>query len=294
MDPATLIVLGGIAVLALARRRPRTSSALGAQGPRGGPGGGGSIPFPEPIPARDAFILDAVKNGAAEVRWAFVRSSVQGHTGEFRVLADALKIDGVRVNLTAVGQQHVADALVDGGAPCMLLTTKLADLLWSQRQVEIPPFEMSQTAHDLQIMSTVARMVEHSAKIDAALATLPQPPEGVVSTVGKHWILDDRLADPKHRGMACNYGWHNKKQGPMCATPAGVLPPGGAPCHVVQDPGFMHNIGHSDYSQTCTLVSRACTIDGHPADLAQVLSDPVLSFLASHTGRMKVLRQPGS
>ena len=294
MDPATLVVLGGIAVLALSRRpgrAGRTSSLMGAQPPRGG----SDATFPENPAARDAFILDAVKNGGAEVRWAFVRTTDKGHTGEFRVLADALKVDGVRVNLTAIGQQHVADALVDGGAPSMLLTTKLADLLWSQRQVELPPFEMTQTQHDLQIMSTVARMKEHSAKIDAALAVLPQAPEGVVSTVGKHWIINDQLADPKHHGMGCNYGWHNKKQGPMCATPAGVLPPGGPPCHVVQDPGFWHAANsHLDYSQTCTLVSRACTIDGRPADLMQVLSDPVLAFLASHTGRMKVLRQPGS
>jgi len=238
--------------------------------------------FPESPTARDAYSRDAVKRGEADIRWAIVRSEYQGHVGEFRVFADALKIQGVRVNLTPAGQQRVADAL-----GCMLLTPKLADLIWASRQVTLPPFGMSQTAHDLEIMGTVQRMIDHSRKIDAALVSLGEPPEGIVSTVGKHWVIDDALLF--HPGMAENYGWHNQqKLGPACATAAG-----GPGCHVIQDPGWRHNLGHLDYSQTCVLVDQQCTVDSAPNQLPAVLQHPMLSFLASHKGPMKVLRQPG-
>jgi hypothetical protein len=258
------------------------ASRTGVPAPRGGT----APSFPESVPARDAYVLDAVKKNSSDVfiRWGVVRSSIQGHEAEFRVFADAMKVQGVRVTLTAAGQQHVADAL-----GCSLLTLKLADLIWAQRQATLAPITMSSTQHDLEVMGTVARMVEYSRKVDAAIAALPSAPDGIVSTVGKHWVIDDALDLPAHKGMAENYGWHNTSFGPACATPAG-----GAGCHVIQDPGWRHDLGHTDYSQNCVLVSRQCRVDGQITDLFKVLQDPVLAFLANHTGKMHVLRQPGA
>lgn len=298
MNPAALALLAALGVAAALKARSsgpqRAVSRAGAVAtPRGGvPALRGPVPaFPESIPARDAFILDAVKRGKAQFRWAPVRSTYKEHTAEFRVFADAMKIDGVRVTLTAAGQQRVADEL-----GCMLLTLQLADLIWSQRQVELKPVELSGTQHDLDVMSTVQRMALHSQLIDDMIAALPQPPEGIVCTVGKHWVINDALAKQTalQKHLAMNYGWQNRSAGPKCATPAGVLPPGGPPCRVVQDPGTWHNIGHTDYSQTCVLVSATCTVDGQSMPLAKVLQDPVLAFLANATGRMTVLRQPGA
>jgi hypothetical protein len=237
--------------------------------------------FPEAIPARDAFILAQVQAGNFDARWGELATVASGHTAVFTVLADALKVNQVRVNLTAIGQQHVADAM---GA--MLLTPRLADLIWYQRQVSLPPFTMSATQHDLMVMATVERMKLHSQKIDDALAALPTPPTGLICTVGKHWVIDDALL--QHPGKAENYGWQNTSNGPACVTHGTQV------CHVIQDPGWAHAPSHTDYSQTCVLVSRQCVVDGHPADLMDVLQDPVLSRLASHTGAMRVLRQPGS
>ena len=286
MDPLTLLLVAGLgflAALAASRRRSRPAPSPATLRTEGMNPVLQSTSLPERPPARDAAILDAVKQQGAEIRWAFVRSTYQGHEGEFRVFADAMKIQGVRVTLTAAGQQRVADAL-----GCMLLTLKLADLIWAQRQVTLAPMPMSATQHDLIVMGTVARMIEYSQKIDTAIAALPSPPEGIVSTVGKHWVIDDALALPAHKGMAENYGWHNTRSGPPCATPAG-----GAGCRVLQDPGWRHDLGHTDYSQNCVLVSRECRIDGASMDLAAVLRDPVLAFLANHKGAMRVLRQPG-
>lgn len=289
MDPTSLLILAGLGLLAARAsrrdRRPVVGGPVAARAVQLPPrGGSADVSFPESPLARDAFILDAVNRGHADVRWAFVRSSYEGHDGEFRVFADALKVQGVRVNLTPGGQQRVADAL-----GCLLLTLKLADLLWAQRQATVPPFPMSQTQHDIEIMGTVRRMVEHSQKIDAAIAALPSPPEGIVSSVGKHWVIDDALLLPAHKGKAENYGWHNAGSGPGCATPSG-----GPSCHVIQDPGWRHDLGHTDYSQTCVLVSRACRVDSMNRDLTDILRDPVLAFLADHKGQMRALRQPGA
>jgi hypothetical protein len=296
---ALLLVVGAgaLAVRAAAKKHSHTGASrifarLGQQPARADDGTQGPVPdFPEAPSARDAFILDAVRKGQAEIRWAPVRSSFKEHQAEFRVFADAMKIGGIRVNLTAIGQQHVADQL-----GCMLLTLMMADLLWSQRQVELRPVELSKTQHDIQVMSTVERMVLHSRTIDEMIRALPQPPEGIVSTVGKHWIINDVLAQPKKLAAkaAMNYGWNNRAAGNVCATPAGVLPPGGPPCRVVQDPGTFHNFSHLDYSQTCTLMDGTCTVDGQTMSVAKLLQDPVLSHLASSTGPMKVLRQPGA
>jgi hypothetical protein len=286
VSPAEIgLLLVGLGVMTKAIKQARRSTAAP---PLPSPPAAGAVhvlsaplTFPESIPERDAFILQAVGRGEAEVRYAPLRNRVGVHEAEFRVFADALKVAGVRVNLTAAGQQRVADAL-----GCMLLTVKLADLIWAQRQAELPPHPMSQTPHDIARMSTVERMVAHSEWIDGALAHLPTPAEGIVCTVGKHWVIDDDLA--KRPGMAMNYGWHNKTAGPACATSAA-----GSGCHVIQDPGTAHNTRHTDYSQTCVLVSRACSVDGAPMDLAALLQDRTLAPLASRSGPMRVLRQPG-
>jgi len=284
MDPVAILLLAGLGLLAA--RALRAEEPHGMHTLRAGSTAlmrAQDAPFPEMAAARDAYILDAVQRGDANVSWGVVRSSYAGHEGEFRVFADALKVHGVRVTLTAAGQQRVADAM-----GCMLLTLKLSDLIWAQRQATLPPLTMSATQADLMVMSTVARMVEYSRKIDAAIAALATPPEGIVSTVGKHWVIDDALLLAVHKGKAANYGWHNSKMGPPCATSAG-----GSGCHVLQGPGYAHNLMHTDYSQNCVLVSRDCSVDGAPSDLMKVLQDPVLSFLASHKGPMHVLRQPG-
>ena len=237
--------------------------------------------FPESVPDRDAYILAQVQAGNYTAVSAPITSEIPGHTASFNVMADALKVNGVRVNLSAAGQQRVADAL-----NCLLLTPKLADLIWYQRVVTLPPFPRSATQHDLQVMGTVERMIWHSQKIDSALAALGGAGAGgLICTVGKHWVIDDALL--AHPNKAENYGWHNTQTGPGCVTRESTT------CRVIQDPGWAHNALHADYSQTCVLVSRQCTVDGQPMDLETLLQDPTLAPLASSTGAMKVLRQPG-
>lgn len=233
---------------------------------------------PQAGPARDKWILDAVLAGESEAPLAEIEVSANGHTGRFTVLADGLMLGGVRINVSAYLQQQIADAL---GA--MLLTPRLADLVWQARSVDLPPMPR-------QITSSTAAMIEQSDKISAAI---PPGSQGIKNTIGKHWCLvksifsDSAMAAHK----AANYGWHfqgSNFQG-IKGEPTVSLPG----VRVIQGVGTVHDYSHTDYSQICQLVMRACIIDGQESDLANVLQDPELAPLVSHEGPLPGWRQPG-
>jgi hypothetical protein len=251
-----------------------------------------SLELPEkPGLEREHAIRDLVCDGQAEYTWETITSTHGDHTAEFMVFGDALKIQGVRVGMSAETEQIVADML-----GCSLLTAKLADLIWLQRQVTLKPFPHGNpvTMHD------TAAMLKHSAKIDAALEALGNP-GGIISTTGKHWIIDNSIADGRlieRFPVACNYGWPFEGpsfegiQGEVLATQAKGAD--GKLLRLIQGRGTRHNNQHADYSQICVLVSLDCIVDGQPMKLADLLVDPELAPLACHAGVLKCVRQPGA
>ena len=123
-----------------------------------------SLP-PNAGPERDAAILQRITDGTFDpIQWATINSSIKDHTGEFQVFTDALKIDGVRINVSAELEQKIADIL-----ECSLLTPKLADMIWEQRQVTLTPSPQP-------IASSTQAMIDHSGRIDAQLEALGNPP----------------------------------------------------------------------------------------------------------------------
>jgi len=240
---------------------------------------------PGPGPERDAFILDRVVSGAIDpISFATITAKTPDgkHVGTFEIMADALRLDGVRVNVSARLAQQIADVL---GAS--LLTAKLADLLYLQRGVTLLPSPQPISA------STLA-MVEHSARIDAEIraaltAGTKLLPTDARQTVGKHWILDNDTSVHAET-TACNYGWHFP--GPTFGGSAweSAVTPG---LRLIQGRGWAHTLDHVDYSQTCVLVANLCTVDGQPAHLADVFTSTELAPLASAQGPLKVLRQAG-
>lgn len=236
--------------------------------------------------AREQAILDLVSSGKHELFWGTVSSDHNGHHAEFQIMADALRIEGVRVNMSARTQQLVADQL-----DCLLLTPKLADLAWVQRDTTLPPFPRGNTNG----MSSTQAMLDHSTKIDKALAKEGEGPFGLIGTVGKHWVIDNDLAVKTNRAM--NYGWHfagTNFQG-MAGEVAASLQKDekGRYIRLIQGRGTAHDMHHVDYSQICVLALQTCLVDGATTRLSDVLQDPELAGLASHQGVMKVLRQPG-
>lgn len=233
---------------------------------------------------RDKWIYDAVAAKAFEASFSEILSVAGGHEAKFYVFSDALKVEGIRVNVSAELQQRIADLL-----GCRLLTPKLADLIWSQREVTLKP-------HPRQITSSTSAMIEHSHRIDADLARMAENPVGkLLCTVGKHWVIDSDMLS--HPGRAENYGWHFEGpnfQGITGEVVASLMKDkSGRYMRLIQGRGWAHDMRHVDYSQTCVLVSRACLVDGKKADLDTVLTDPSLAPLASHNGVLKILRQPG-
>lgn len=230
--------------------------------------------------SRAEYILDAAPS--ATIKWARIKSNSNGHAGEFAVFAMPLAIDNVYIGAGAYQLQQIADSL-----DCMLLTPRLLDLMYAQRQWTIMP----QTDYDPRMMST-AWWQRHTDHINAALQKVGYNGDGLVQSVGKPFVLTNKLLD--HPGRGCNYGWH--------VAPGTPNPWAGVPIYraetdgserVIQQPGFAHGLDQNDYASTVLLVSRQCRIDDRAMDLADVYRDAELAGLVSGEGALKIVRQPG-
>jgi hypothetical protein len=226
-------------------------------------------------PAYASGVLDAVSRGAFDHAFVPLTIDVGSHRGTFGVSQDALKIDGIRINASATLLQEIADIL-----DAFLLTPKLLDQMWAQRAITLAPCPQP-------INATSAGMIKHSACVDDQIAKAGGiPPNGIVETVGKTWVLSNKLTPT----VAMNMGWYLEQPLPgIPFDPAPTLP--GA--HMIQAPGTHHDAAHIDYSQVCLFVQRGCLVDDEPSDFATVAQSPTLSALVSGSGPLRTVRQPG-
>jgi hypothetical protein len=225
-------------------------------------------------PARDAAILAAVRAGDTTYEWANVTTAAGEHTGVFNVLADGLKLGGVRLAGSAALCQQIADVL---GAS--LATPRLLDEAWMQAALRIAPAIIVPNSSD------TITMAQHSAKIDAATAASSEV-SGLVMPVGKPWVLARAISEAR----AALYGWQSGQPIPGVPLHASPATPG---VYVVQPLSGVHAPDYVDYSSSVWLVSRTCSVDGVQRDLWDVLRDPALASLCSHEGALTVVRQPG-
>lgn len=204
-------------------------------------------------PIDQTAILESVRLGEhCPIRWARVPwGRVVLHVGE-----DALQVDGVRQCVTATTAQQLADIL-----GCTLPTPEIVDAVHTAAAVRCRPCIQAPGPE----MGSVAAMERHSAAVASQIAGRT----GLVSTVGKEWVLSERLTS----STAANYGWPDRAA--PYTSESGV--------RMWQPLGLRHNAQHVDYSQTFRPVARACLLDGQPADLHDVLRSQGLT----------ILRQPG-
>ena len=240
-----------------------------------------SANFPENITEREKYIFDQVIAGNFEAEWVPLEHVSGGRKIRFDVMKDALKIDGVRVNVSAELQQKLADVF-----SASLLTAHIADLMFINATHRVEPCPMT-------ISSTVASMVKHSQAVDAKVGS---DIKGIVASPGKHWILDKKL--DWNTDKACNYGWHfvgttyKGIKGHPAASKQNKL--NGSIISVIQPNACAHDMRHSDYSQICQLVSQVCWIDDVEHKLVNVLQDPSKCDLAVAGGPLFNVRQPGT
>lgn len=240
--------------------------------------------FPENVKDREQFIFDQVVAGNFEAEWTPLEYTFDGLTVKLNVMRDALKIDGVRVNVSAVLEQKLADVF-----DASLLTAQVADIMFTQAKKRIEPQPM-------QISTSVASMLKHSTNVDRAIGT-PNP-GGLVAPVGKHWILDKNVDNNPHR--ACTYGWHfvgttmRGIKGYSTASSFNQNFPRAQNNSVIQPNWTGHDMWHTDYSQTCQLVSQVCWVDGVETRFENLLVDSDKSKLVTHAGPLKNTRQPGT
>ncbi len=248
--------------------------------------------LPDSLPQREATMLGWVKKGDADFSYTEIDC---GGGLIVRAFSDALKFAGVRINASATLEQQIADEL-----DCMLLTPMLADLVWANAAKTIEPFPLGASDD----MASTAKMLKESALISKSAEGAPA---GILSTVGKHWVLVKKLTPSK----AANYGWHfrgtwvysdplkklvqTNAQGP--ANFGGMK--GEAPVtnlgnvRVLQGVGTAHDPFHADYSQTVVLVARDCMYEGKKMRLSDVLADANLAKYVSSEGPLSFDRQPG-
>lgn len=224
-------------------------------------------------PEREAKILEAVRAGHfAPIHWAPITNSAGKNRIRFYVSTDVLKLgnekDAVRVSATHATAQRIADLL-----GTTLPTSLIVDLIHHQAVAKVPPCLRS-------ITSRTSAMLEQDECVSRRLreaAPTWTGAEGAASTLGKDWVLTNRLLEQPGKRKAANYGWFDAH------APNGVL---------WQPVGLAHNDEHVDYSQLLRLVRRDVEVNGQPMDIYEVLKDPELAWLLSKEGPLKVLRLP--
>ena len=240
-----------------------------------------TVTFPEKIADREKFIFDQVLAGNFEASWSPLEYDVAGKKVKLNVMSDALKIGGVRVNVSATLEQMLADAF-----DASLLTAQVADLMFLNAAYRIEPSPEP-------ISSSVKSMINHSGRIDKMVGGTAV---GVVAPPGKHWILDKKLEWSP--GKACNYGWHfigstfKGIKGYPAASSYRKTSDGKA-VNVIQPNATAHDAKHTDYSQICQLVSQQCWVDGVEYRFSDLLKNSSMCALINSTGVLKDVRQPG-
>lgn len=214
------------------------------------------------------------------------------HRAELLVMADAMLVgepgDWVRPTAPQTTQQLIADRV---GA--LLPTEKILDGAWLRAALRLKPQTMAPDSR----MASTGRVFENSRMVDEALRIAGFEAGGyrdgafigIIGSVGKAWVITNRLIDRPKR--AANAGWHTSYK-TQYRTPGGV--------YVLQPLGLAHNddgkgplSDHDDYSQKVAyFVKNTCTVDGAPMSTADLYQHPVFSKLVSYEGPMKLVRHP--
>lgn len=235
--------------------------------------------------AREKRILKLFGEGKfAPIVWEAVNCGRPGGKScTVFVSSDALMLQDGDERLRVTVQHDTAEKLAvllgsKLGEELLLPTTRISDLAFLQANNKLPPMMFKASP----VMSKTPRMYDHNRRVEKAIGGRG----GLSRPVGKDWTTSNRFFSSfnKHapEASAINSGWQDP-QGPF-KSPGGV--------NVRQPLSSFHGVGHTDYSQTVTLVRGDVLVDGKKRRLVDVLRDPTLSKLVSDEGPIKRIRHP--
>lgn len=186
-----------------------------------------------------ADVIRAAERDQLDVRWLTLLEGVE-------VMADAARLDGVRVPVTGATAERIAAIWeVELPTPATVDLRHVAAGEWGLRVVP--------QTFDHTIMQSAEAVRGFSSAIDAQGAPIArtEAPPVLVSDVGKVWCRTADLERRRRSGeqtLACNYGLFTPTAPYDSVLRVGKL---------WQQPSYRHDTAHWDYSQTLQLVRVA-------------------------------------
>jgi hypothetical protein len=232
-------------------------------------------------------LLAAVQNDLAQFDWFEVRSEVDGMVGRFRMLMDALIVEGERPTAAFDEQQRIADYL-----GCVLATPKLLDLRHQQAPIKIDP--QCHNYGDKREMFSPEAARDHSVRIDRAI----NGRAGAVSPLGKPAVVGHGMRS----GMGMLAGWQvpnatfNAKLGYRTWKGIQVYPSTIEGLEVIQLPnGRSHGLGYCDYSGVASsLVWGSALVNDRIVETADVYTTaPYHKLITNAALPLPMARYPG-
>jgi len=220
-------------------------------------------------------------DGAPPMTWN--RKAIAGMTRTF---------NGLRPPATPNELQEIADLL-----NCMLLTPKVLDLMWDEAGKTGVRFD-SITQVGGKIVAECNIHNVHEA-LDAAIARAGGDNGGIIMSLGKYWVICNRLLNGKFSRVrvgdsyinrqAINYSWYSSSAPPHRKSVTGNA-------RVWQQEGGAHPDNHIDPSQLVLLMHRWAVLlhDGtaEEVDLYELAQNPKRCHFISHEGPLKIWRMP--
>jgi len=202
------------------------------------------------------------------------RASIGGteRTVVWQVLPDYVAIgsneDYMLMPLTPLLGQRLADAL-----RCTLPTRKMVDAIYANAAVKLAPQPIAPSAE----MTTVPVFIQHndSVRIQRAGTLAHNPLGALVGGHKKDVIISNAIVSnlkPSVPKPVVIYGWHQLNGVPIQPLYNG------------------HGETYADYSHGIRLVQDSAVLDGVPASVTSIVSDPVLWPLLSDEGAIPLPR----